>query len=280
MRADAVETLFRIAALPSLEAFATGALAAATVGDMTEFYGAAQAAIHHTTFGDLAADAAALIVERISAAGLTSGRVTDLGCGSGILAAALLAAGYDVDGIDLSSDMIDLARTTAPAGEFRVGSVHDAAIRPSVAVAATGEVLNYAVDPRAGLEALTAVGDRVFQALAPGGVFAFDISTPGRNLGAAVRPVFHNHDTWLLGMHATETDHRLERRIVILSREPDGRYRRVDEHYDLVLYDVDAVTDALETVGFTVQVLPCFTEATSSQPPSGWAVFVATKPRD
>ena len=47
--------------------------------------------------------------------------------------------------------MIDLARTTAPASEFSVGSVHDAAIRPSVAVTATGEVLNYAVDPRAGL---------------------------------------------------------------------------------------------------------------------------------
>lgn len=245
---------------------------------MTEFYGAAQAAIHHTTFGDLAADAAALIADRLAAAGLTDGRVSDLGCGSGILAAALIAAGYDVDGIDISADMIDLARTTAPAGEFTLGSVHDAAIRPSVAVAATGEVLNYAVDPRAGLDALTAVADRAFQALAPGGVLAFDISTPGRNFGAEVRPVFHDHDTWLLGMHATETDHRLERRVVILSREPDGRYRRTDEEYHLVLYDADTVTDALETIGFSVEVRQAYREATASQPASGWAVFVATKP--
>ena len=245
---------------------------------MTGFYGAAQAAIHHTAFGDLAADAATLIVDRIAAAGLTAGRVTDLGCGSGILAAALLAAGYAVDGVDLSSDMIDLARTTAPAGEFTVGSVHDAAIRPSVAVAATGEVLNYAVDPRAGLDALTTVADRAFRALATGGVFAFDISTPGRNLGAEVRPVFHDRDTWLLGMHATETDHRLDRRIVILNREPDGRYRRTDEEYHLVLYDVDAMTELLETVGFSVEVRQAYSEPTASQPSSGWAVFVATKP--
>ena len=245
---------------------------------MTDFYGAEQAAIHHRTFGDLAADAATLIVERLSAAGLTAGRVTDLGCGSGILAAALIAAGYDVDGVDISADMIDLARATAPAGEFTVGSVHDAVIRPSVAVAATGEVLNYAVDSRAGLEALSAIAGRAFHALAPGGVFTFDISTPGRNLGAAVRHVFHDHETWLLGMHATETDHRLERRVVILNREPDGRYRRVDEQYHLVLYDVEAVTDALETVGFSVEVRPAFARATASQPLSGWAVFVATKP--
>lgn len=245
---------------------------------MTEFYGAEQAAIHHKTFGDLAADAAALLVERLSSAGLAEGRITDLGCGSGILAAALINAGYTVEGIDLSADMIDLARAHAPTGEFLVGSVHGAVIRPSVAVAATGEVLNYAVDPRAGLDALSAIAADAFTALALGGVFAFDISTPGRNFGADIRHVFHDRDTWLLGMHATETDHRLERRIVILSREADGRYRRVDEHYELVLYDVDAVTDALENVGFTVEVRPAYTAATASQPPSGWAVFVATKP--
>ena len=247
---------------------------------MHKFYGAEQAAIHHGAFGDLAADAAALLIERLGVAGLSKGRVTDLGCGSGILAAAMIQAGYTVDGVDLSADMIDLARANASTGEFSVGSVHDAAIRPSVAVAATGEVLNYAVDPRAGLHALTSVAARAFDALAPGGVFAFDISTPGRNFGADVRHVFHDRDTWSLGMHATETDPRLERRIVILSREADGRYRPVDEHYELVLYDVDAVTDALETVGFGAEVRPSFTQATASQPPSGWAVFVATKPRD
>ncbi len=67
------------------------------------------------------------------------------------------------------------------------------------------------------------------------------------------------------------------RRVVILNREADGRYRRVDEEYHLVLYDVTAVTVALETIGFAVEVRPSFTEATASQPASGWAVLVATK---
>ncbi len=62
------------------------------------FYGAEQAAIHHERFGDLATDATRLVVARLAAAGLGAGHVTDLGCGSGILAAAMLDAGYAVTG--------------------------------------------------------------------------------------------------------------------------------------------------------------------------------------
>ena len=78
------------------------------------YYGPDQAQIHHTRFGDLAADAARLLIERLDAVGLTDGHVMDLGCGSGILAAALIAAGYAVTGVDISSAMIDLSLVNAP----------------------------------------------------------------------------------------------------------------------------------------------------------------------
>src|SRR6185312_2056735 len=114
-----------------------------------------------------------------------------------------------------------------------------------VAVTATGEVLQYVTDPRAGLAALGALATRAYAALAPGGVLVFDVSTPGRNLGLDVRHVFHDDDDWLLGMHATEAGERLERRIVILVRDDDGRYRRVDETHVLCLYEPEAVVGAL-----------------------------------
>ncbi len=243
------------------------------------YYGADQALIHHTRFGDLAADAARLLIERMHAVGLMEGRVTDLGCGSGILAAALVAAGYEVMGVDISSAMIELARANAPGGSFTVGSVHDAILEPSAGVTATGEVLNYATDSRAGLDAVRSLAVRVFDSLEPGGVFLLDIATPGRNLGANPRHVFHEHESWLLGMHATEDGSSLRRRIAILVREPDGRYRRVDEHHELVLYGVPDVVSALESVGFSVKVQPSYTAATASTPVSGWAVFAATRPR-
>lgn len=242
------------------------------------FYGLEQAAIHDERFGDLARDAARLVVTRLHDRGITSGLVTDLGCGSGILAAVMVEEGFAVTGVDLSAAMVELARAAVPSASFAVGSVHDVPIEPSVAVTATGEVLQYATDPRAGFEALGALADRVFSALVPDGVFAFDVSTPGRNLGLDVRHVFHDHETWTLGMHATEHDERLVRRIVIHVREPDGRFRRVDEAHELCLYEPGAVTALLEAAGFAVEQRAAYTEATASTPTGGWAVFVATKP--
>lgn len=243
-----------------------------------KFYGPDQARIHHERFGDLATEAARLVVERLHAAGHDTGFVTDLGCGSGILSAQLLAAGYLVEGVDLSPAMVELARETAPQGSFRVGSVHDALIAPSVAVTAIGEVLQYATDARTGLDALESLAARVYAALEPGGILVFDLSTPGRNLGLDVRHVFHDHGTWMLGMHATEGPDWYERRIVILIEEEDGRYRRVDESHRLVLFPVPDVVASLERAGFSVEIRPSYTEVTASTPAAGWAAFVATKP--
>src|SRR5260370_30626477 len=114
-----------------------------------DFYGPAQAAIHHTAFGDLAETAARRLVGELHDTGHRRGTVVDLGCGSGILAGILTDAGYAVHGVDLSADMLDLARRTAPGPTFEHGSLLDVELPPTVAVTAIGEALNYATDLRA-----------------------------------------------------------------------------------------------------------------------------------
>ncbi|ARF54061.1 class I SAM-dependent methyltransferase [Streptomyces gilvosporeus] len=52
-----------------------------------------------------------------------SGRVADLGCGPGNVAASLRDLGLDVFGVDLSPVMIDLAREAYPDLRFDVGSM-------------------------------------------------------------------------------------------------------------------------------------------------------------
>ena len=243
------------------------------------FYGQAQAAIHHDRFGDLALDAAKALAGELVSRGITAGTVTDLGCGSGILAGVMSNLGYDVRGYDISPDMLELAARNAPRATFRHESLVDASIPPSVAVTAIGEALNYATDPRAGLEATTSVARRVYEALTPGGVFLFDVSTPGRNLGMDVRERIHDGDGWMLTMQARETGDQLERRITIYSREPDGRYTRTDERHVIHLYDPDSVRTLLTEIGFTVETRPNYGATRSdSTPPMGWTVFVAAKP--
>jgi SAM-dependent methyltransferase len=247
--------------------------------DHDGFYGAQQAAIHHDRFGDLSHDAARLLAGVLVGRGLIEGTVTDLGCGSGILARVMSDLGYDVLGVDLSPDMLALAERNAPKARFRNESLVDAQIPPSVAVTAIGEALNYATDPRAGLTATTDIAQRVFDALAPGGIFLFDVATPGRNLGMDVRERVHDHEDWLLCMRATEGGNRLDRRITIFSLEPDGHWSRVDEHHVVHLYDPDELRPTLEHIGFAVETRDSYGEDRGdSTPPSGWTVVVATKP--
>src|SRR5262245_24727444 len=147
---------------------------------MSDAYRDDLAFIHDAGFDHFARHAAAVLVERLQAEGMTGGRVIDLGCGSGILSRAIADAGFDVLGIDLSPAMVALARERVPAGEFRVGSYLTEELPPCVAVAAVGEVFNYLFDRGNKPAALARLFRRVHTALAPGGWLIFDMAGPGR----------------------------------------------------------------------------------------------------
>src|SRR5689334_16023148 len=104
--------------------------------------------IHDAGYGDFARGAAPAALKTLRARGIATGLVVDLGCGSGIWAQALLAAGYDVLGIDISPTMIRLARRKAPGARFLTGSLFSMSLPACAAVTAMGECVNYAFDRR------------------------------------------------------------------------------------------------------------------------------------
>jgi SAM-dependent methyltransferase len=244
------------------------------------FYGAEQARIHDSAFGVLAATAATDVLDLLRAGSHDRGLVVDLGCGSGILARVVIDAGYDALGVDISSDMVTLARDRAPTGDFRVGSLHDLAIPDGcIAVCAIGEALNYATDARAGLDAFRQLAQRAFEALAAGGVFLFDVSGPGRSGPSRSMQRFHRYDQWCLGMIASESDDgsRLDREISIFTVEADGRYLRSDEHHVLRLFDPTTLVTILGDIGYEVEVLDNYVSQGSHPALPGWYVVRARK---
>jgi SAM-dependent methyltransferase len=245
------------------------------------FYGQDLSAIHDARFGDLAREAASFLTAQLDAANVHQGTVVDLGCGSGILAGLVGDTGYDVVGVDISSDMIDLARKNAPLATLHVGSLLDLDLPPAVAVTAIGEALNYATDPRAGLEELERLASRVHDALAPDGVFLFDVAGPGRHGPDGIR--FHDHADWFLANRVEESaDHTtLDRRITLFRVTGPGEstYRRSDEHHMLRLYDPSALTEVLTRTGFETELLPSYGATTDSTPMSGWTVVLARRAR-
>lgn len=117
--------------------------------------------VHDRGYGAFARGATPGLLNWLRRAGIADGLVVDFGCGSGIWARALVDAGYDVLGVDLSPAMIDLARRHVPAAEFRVESFLRCRLPPCRAVTALGEVFNYLFDANNSADALHRVcGDR------------------------------------------------------------------------------------------------------------------------
>jgi SAM-dependent methyltransferase len=104
--------------------------------------------------------------------------VTDLGCGTGVLAADLAAAGHAVIGIDPADAMLDIARTRV-GGERVTWRLGDSAALDEASadlIVMTGHVAQVFVDEDYWRTTLR----RCFGALRPGGHLAFETRNPER----------------------------------------------------------------------------------------------------
>jgi SAM-dependent methyltransferase len=239
---------------------------------MTEWYGEDLAYIHDVGHAEFALRSAPGILEILARNGIGDGLVVDLGCGSGLWARELVDAGYRVLGIDISEAMIELSRERVPEAEFRVGSLYDADLPPCASVTAVSEVLNYLFDEEAG--GLRPLFRRVFEALAPGGVFVFDVLGPGQVPPGATAKGFRVGEDWAVMSEREEDGGTMERRIVSF-RKVGECYRRVDETHRVRLYDPSELSAELADVGFQVRTMRAYGDYPLDE---NHAAFEARKP--
>ena len=241
---------------------------------MADAYGEDLAYIHDAGFGHFATNAAPLLLEGLRRQGLDSGLIIDLGCGSGILAEAISAAGYAVLGIDISPAMVAMARDRVPNGRFRVGSLLAAVLPPCVAVAAVGECFHYLFDSGNTGQGLVALFRRIYGALGRGGQLVFDVAGPGRV--PVPRRTFTEGDGWAVLVTAEEDRGAavLTRRITSF-RRVGQLYRRDEEVHRLRLYRSTELARELSRLGFRVRRLRAYGQF---RLPRAHVAFVATKP--
>jgi SAM-dependent methyltransferase len=223
---------------------------------MANNYGDDLAYIHDAGFGDLARNAAPLLVEALHRRGIADGLVIDLGCGSGLLARGMSKSGYDVLGIDISPAMIALARERVPDGRFLVGSLLSAELPSCVAVAAVGEGFNYLFDRANTKHGLSRLIRRIYKALDPKGLLIFDVAAPGRVPGGGPRRSSVEGKDWAVLVAAEEDRRRglLTRRITSFRRVGE-LYRRDHETHRLRLLRRSEVATELRGLGFRVRIL-------------------------
>jgi SAM-dependent methyltransferase len=211
--------------------------------------------IHDAGFTGFAEAAAGTLINLLRPSRPAGGLVIELGCGSGVLAARLVAAGYDVLGFDISPAMVALARRRVPEARFRAESYLTAELPPCVAVTSVGECFNYLFDGGNTGDALPRLFRRIYDALVPGGLLLFDVAGPGRLTGGGVQRHYREADDWAV-LVAVEEDRqrRLLTREITSFRKVGQLYRRDHETHRLRLLPRSEVAQQLREVGFRVRL--------------------------
>ena len=231
--------------------------------------------VHDAGFTGYVREAIPGLLKILRQRGIKNGLVIDLGCGSGVWARALTLAGYEALGVDLSQEMLKLARKHAPKARFLRASLLDVELTSCQAVTAIGEPVNYLFDPRSSMAALAKLFRRIHRALLPGGVFVFDVATPGRSgqFGPVLKHV-EGRDWALLFRTEEDRRSRILTRHMTIFRKVGRAYRRSSESHRLRLYTREQIERQLRAAGFEIQVARSYGK---SLPRPGLLVFIAAK---
>jgi len=243
------------------------------------YYNSDLAWVHHVGYSHHAEWTGPGIVALLREGGLQpSASVLDVGCGSGLLARQLRAAGFAVRGMDASSAMIELAREYEPGAKFDVlrlpTGLHpgdDGALPESDAVVSTGHVLNY-LDTRAHIaQALSEMA----RAVRPGGLLAIDLMTEAfcdrRDLSQVHAKV---QEDWVIVTRFSRPEpYRFDRAITVF-RSESGTWRRSDEYHRNMTFDVDEARRILRDNGLDASLRTSFG---AESLPDGLVVLVAAR---
>jgi hypothetical protein len=118
---------------------------------------------------------------------------------------------------------------------------------------------------------------RVYRALAPSGIFIFDVVTPGQVPAGEIVKTFTEGQDWIVLVEKQEdlTRQILTRRIITF-RQIGEFYQRSEEVHLQRLFDVEILTAVLERIGFRVETMVHYGQF--KLPPARVA-FIVQKPR-
>lgn len=191
--------------------------------------------------------------------GVEDGLVLDLGCGTGTLTRLLAARGYDMIGVDLSDEMLEIAmehQAESPDGilylqqdmrEFELyGTVR--------AIVSICDSINYVTE----YEDLVQVLRLANNYLDPGGVFIFDLNTLYKYqeiLGEQTIAENREEGSFIWENYFHEEEQINEYDLTLFIRDADGRFSKYQETHYQKAYEIETVKQAIREAGMKLEAV-------------------------
>ncbi|MGL4820807.1 MAG: class I SAM-dependent DNA methyltransferase [Bacilli bacterium] len=198
-----------------------------------------------------------MTIRAASDAGISSGSLLDVGCGTGTLT-RMLAKHFSVSGLDLSADMLAIAGDResdvrmwfeGDMRDFDLGLTFDV-------VTSFVDSVNYVTDE----EEVRAAFRSIRRHVRDGGLFLFDVHSQHKMREVFPHFSFSDKDevkAWMWHVFPGEVPDEVEHELTFFVAEADGRYARHDEWHVQRTFAPNVYESYLKQAGFNVkQIVP------------------------
>lgn len=214
--------------------------------------------------------------------GVRDGLVLDLGCGTGTLTRLLAAQGYDMIGIDISGEMLEIAmeKNTGSEKEQGFGEETESAKQPEIlylqqdmrdfelygtvrAIVSICDSMNYIME----YEELVQVLRLANNYLDPGGVFIFDLNTQYKYrelLGEQTIAENREEGSFIWDNYYDEEEQVNEYDLTLFIKEENGLFRKYEETHYQRAYGLEEVIRAVGEAG--MELLAVYDAFTKNAP--------------
>lgn len=215
--------------------------------------------------------------------GVKDGLILELGCGTGSMTQLLAKKGYDMIGVDNSSEMLEIAmekkEETGQDILYLQQDMREFELYGTVrAVVSCCDSMNYILEEEELLEVFRLVNNY----LDPGGVFIFDMNTPYKYetvIGESTIAENREEGSFIWENYYDEQEHLNEYDLTIYVQEDDGRYSRFEETHFQRAYETERILKLLDEAGFqTEKLLDADTKEAAG--PQTERIFVAARKKE